>query len=400
MLLFALSRELSRTPASSRVWRSAYSTATKKSDPLRILFCGSDDFSCASLRALHDEQKRNAELIRSIDVVVRPGKRKGRGLKVLSEVPVRTLAEELGLPIHERDTFTGWDMPEPEGHHINLIIAVSFGLFVPPRLINASKYGGLNVHPSLLPDLRGPAPIHHALLRRSTHTGLTVQTLSPLTFDAGIPLAQTPRPGIPITPSLSSIAALTAHLASLGADMLLSVLRQGLHAPPNEPFPGYTPPAEGEELQHAPKITVWDSEVVWCKSAPGGSSIELRACVLGPLWAFGRRRDGREVRVILDGLREVQQENGVDNGTWTNPKWAGREPDGFVAWAQTSEPRLVGRGVTRVVAEKSVAGDGGVVLRLVDGSWLRVQSIKVEGSTFKPAASVFQKVLKMTKSTI
>jgi methionyl-tRNA formyltransferase len=43
-------------------------------------------------------------------------------------------------------------MPQPNGDPINLIIAVSFGLFVPPRLINASKYGGLNVHPSLLPE--------------------------------------------------------------------------------------------------------------------------------------------------------------------------------------------------------------------------------------------------------
>ena len=43
-------------------------------------------------------------------------------------------------------------MPKPDGDPINLIIAVSFGLFVPPRLIHASKYGGLNVHPSLLPE--------------------------------------------------------------------------------------------------------------------------------------------------------------------------------------------------------------------------------------------------------
>ncbi len=43
-------------------------------------------------------------------------------------------------------------MPEPGGEPINLIIAVSFGLFVPPRLINAAKYGGLNVHPSFLPE--------------------------------------------------------------------------------------------------------------------------------------------------------------------------------------------------------------------------------------------------------
>ena len=55
----------------------------KKSEPLRILFCGSDDFSCASLEALHREHVDSPGLIQSIDVVVRPGKRTGRGLKVI-----------------------------------------------------------------------------------------------------------------------------------------------------------------------------------------------------------------------------------------------------------------------------------------------------------------------------
>jgi len=63
----------------------SYSTSNKLSDPLRILFCGSDDFSCASLRALYDEYRRNSALIRSIDVVVRPAKPTGRGYKELRE---------------------------------------------------------------------------------------------------------------------------------------------------------------------------------------------------------------------------------------------------------------------------------------------------------------------------
>ena len=50
-------------------------------EPLRVLFCGSDDFSAASLRALHKEQGQDKALIESIDVVSRPAKRVGRGLK-------------------------------------------------------------------------------------------------------------------------------------------------------------------------------------------------------------------------------------------------------------------------------------------------------------------------------
>jgi methionyl-tRNA formyltransferase len=57
----------------------------KPIDPLRILFCGSDEFSIASLKALHAEQLRAPQSIKSIDVVCRPGKRVGRGLKQVRE---------------------------------------------------------------------------------------------------------------------------------------------------------------------------------------------------------------------------------------------------------------------------------------------------------------------------
>lgn len=50
-------------------------------EPLRILFCGSDEFSITSLRALHKEHKRDKALIESIDVVCRPAKPVGRGLR-------------------------------------------------------------------------------------------------------------------------------------------------------------------------------------------------------------------------------------------------------------------------------------------------------------------------------
>lgn len=59
--------------------------ATKAYDPLRILFCGSDEFSIASLKALHAEHLSRPDRIASIDVVCRPGKRVGRGLKKIQE---------------------------------------------------------------------------------------------------------------------------------------------------------------------------------------------------------------------------------------------------------------------------------------------------------------------------
>ncbi|KAK3392147.1 Formyltransferase [Sordaria brevicollis] len=251
--------------------RCSYSTSSsqpkKISDPLRILFCGSDVFSCYSLKALHGELKSNPNgLIKSIDVMVRPGKAVGRGYKEIRQVPIQELAEELSLPIHVRDTFTGWNLPRTaDGEPINLIIAVSFGLFVPPRILGQAKYGGLNVHPSLLPDLRGPAPLHHALLHRLSHTGVSVQTLSPQTFDAGTVIAQTPLPGIPI-PEGCTVPQLHDLLAPLGASMLVSSLQQGLHIPPLVPVVNNSVPTsgilpDGRTLKHAPKITKADQHL-------------------------------------------------------------------------------------------------------------------------------------------
>ncbi|KAI1487873.1 Formyltransferase [Biscogniauxia mediterranea] len=324
----------------------------KKSEPLNILFCGSDGFSCALLETLHAEHLHNRELIRSIEVVVRPGKRIGRGLKKTHDL--RSLAEHLGLPIHIRDTFTGWDMPSTT----NLIIAVSFGLRVPPRLLRASQYGGLNVHPSLLPDLRGPAPLHHALLRRRALAGVTLQTLHPTLFDHGVVLAQTPAdpqdPACIRVPPAATPAQLLVRLLQPAGDMLVRALRAGLHVPPlvdagwearlggagaeagagggkeqqlaRERLRvlrgiggdvGLQADEETCSLVHAPKITTADRQVrlsTLFAPAPAPqntvtatdadtemeSDLSLRQRVIGPLWFYAvDRRDNQRKRIII-----------------------------------------------------------------------------------------------------
>ncbi|OHE94137.1 formyl transferase [Colletotrichum orchidophilum] len=257
---------------------SAATTGAGLSDPLRILFCGSDDFSCAALSALHAEKKRNPALIESLDVVVRPGKLSGRGMKSVREVPLKNLAEQLRLPIYVRDTFTGW---QPR-NNINLIIAVSFGLFVPPRLLKMAKYGGLNVHPSLLPDFRGPAPLQHTLLKGRTHTGITLQTLDHEKFDHGAILAQSPLPGIPI-PEKCSTQQLLDIVTPPAADMLVDGLRRGLYVPPHADA-GWKPSIWNflSTPPHAPKVTNHDRQIPWFEWT--ADHIVTRQRVLGNIW--------------------------------------------------------------------------------------------------------------------
>ena len=67
------------------------SVSTKSSDPLRILFCGSDNFSIGSLRSLNDERQKDADSIASIDVVCKPAKRVGRDLKNVREGKIQRI---------------------------------------------------------------------------------------------------------------------------------------------------------------------------------------------------------------------------------------------------------------------------------------------------------------------
>jgi hypothetical protein len=99
MYASSLSNNLTRSrvywqPVSSRLVGSACPYISRRwlhedihgsqTRPLRVLFCGSDEFSCASLRALHEEKQSNIS-IASIDVLCRPGKLSGRGMKTVKE---------------------------------------------------------------------------------------------------------------------------------------------------------------------------------------------------------------------------------------------------------------------------------------------------------------------------
>lgn len=115
-------QRLIATPFSHRGRR--YSTAPEKiSGPLHILFCGSDDFSCASLKALHAEHVGNPDLIRSIDVVVRPGKPTGRGYKVIRDRELNYLLTSFllafsHLPYHRLTRFVKTKPPTRPTTHL------------------------------------------------------------------------------------------------------------------------------------------------------------------------------------------------------------------------------------------------------------------------------------------
>ena len=150
--------------------------------------------------------------------------------------------------------------------------------------MGAAKYGGLNVHPSMLPDLYGPAPLHHALLSGDIYTGVTVQTLHPKRFDQGTVLLQTPYPGIECKGS--NVKELSQMLAPEGASILIDCIKKQLYV--NNPgFDRCEKPGDRggfENARPAPKITPADRLLKWDSWI--AAEIIRRQQVIGPLWSL------------------------------------------------------------------------------------------------------------------
>lgn len=311
---------------------------------LRILFCGVDKFSVTHLEALHEESQLPDSNISSINVVTRTDKKTGRGLKQLTPTPVKREALRLGLPLFQIDTFKDWNPPPTD-----LIVAVSFGLLVPARILDASTYGGINVHPSLLPDLRGAAPVHWAIMLGRKHTGVTIQSLHPTKFDEGVILDQTPAPGIPVNHRWGG---LTDTLASFGANMLVNVIRNRKYIPPYTPLP----PRRFDEIALAPKIAKEHTQIDF--NALSLPEILRRRNALSKLHVFARRSSGSIVRIVMSDMHEFSE----------------KDPDilAICKWQPIGQPFAI-------ETEDNIVGNGAILVNTIDGRTLCVPTMTVEG---------------------
>jgi len=343
--------------------------------PLRILFCGSDEFSITSLQALHKHAKSDNSNVASIEVATKTDKRTGRGLKTIKPPPIKAVAQELGLPVHQFDSFRGWHMPTSSSsgqHYINMVIAVSFGLLVPPRILAACEFGGLNVHPSMLPDLKGSTPIEHAIINGYTTTGVTVQTLHPSRFDEGNIVLQTPFPGIHIPdPEHITSLELRNFLAPVGAELLVRSLREGLYLR-QQPT---TSTACASELHHAPKLSP-EARHVNFRGMASTHILRLHRA-LGRLWIRPSNIGGHQAdtRLILESDLRL-----------ANTKDLKHIPSATLDKVETGVPFTV-------TDSHSSSGDVASILlvKCADGNFLCIPTIRMSGSQSANSATVAAK---------
>jgi methionyl-tRNA formyltransferase len=219
--------------------------------PLRVVFMGTADLSCNSLRVLI-----NASEFQVVAVVTQPDRPKGRELK-LHPSPVKELALQANLPVLQperarEDSFLG----ALRDLRPDLIVVAAYGQILPKPILDLPQFGCLNVHTSLLPKYRGAAPIQWAILNGDTETGVTIMKMD-VGLDTGNILTQA------TTPIHLEDTSETLHdrLAALGAELLVRTIPDYVAGK----LASRPQPVEGSS--YAPKIKKQDGHVDWNQPA-------------------------------------------------------------------------------------------------------------------------------------
>src|SRR5690625_266746 len=142
---------------------------------------GTPDFSVPILQQLLEADYE------VVLVVTQPDRPKGRR-RTLTSPPVKEEAVKHGIPVFQPEKL-GQDYEEIIKYEPDLIITAAYGQLLPNELLESPKYGSINVHASLLPELRGGAPIHYAIMQGKKETGITIMYMVEK-LDAGDILAK------------------------------------------------------------------------------------------------------------------------------------------------------------------------------------------------------------------
>jgi methionyl-tRNA formyltransferase len=245
---------------------------------MRLIFMGTAAFALPSLRAV-SEAGHDIGL-----VITQPDRPAGRGQQVRPP-PVKLVAQALHVPILQPATIrdpavvTALRDARPE-----VIVVAAYGQLIPHSILELPPRGCLNVHASLLPKYRGPAPIPWAIMNRETVTGVTIMLIE-RRLDAGPILLQRAEP---IRPD-DTAGTLGDRLAALGATLLCQALDQVASGTAT------LTPQDERLATYAPKLGPEDTQLDWSRAADALAA-QIRA--LAPEPGATTRFGGRRVKVL------------------------------------------------------------------------------------------------------
>lgn len=217
---------------------------------MRVLFWGTPEFAAAPLRALIGEG------FEVVGVVTQPDKPQGRSRRIIPS-PVKVIAVEEEIPVFQPLNARDPKLPELlEATNPDISIVVAYGHILPRRIIDLPARGTLNIHASLLPLLRGAAPIQAAIKDGFTETGITIMRVVSA-LDAGPILLQARTPVF----DDETFGELRERLSELGALSLIEALALVSVGAANELV------QDESRATYAPKTTRESSRIDWSLGA-------------------------------------------------------------------------------------------------------------------------------------
>jgi len=292
---------------------------------MRLVFMGTPDFAVPALRALvsagHDV----------VGVFTQPDRPAGRG-KNLKPSPVKVVAEELGLAVFQPEKIKTPEgiqqlrVLEPEG-----IIVVAYGQILSKEILELPAKGCINVHASLLPSYRGAAPIHWAVMRGETRTGVTTMLMDEGLDTGGMFLKREV-----LISNEATTGEIHDELAALGGELLIDTLN-GLEKGDLIPIP------QTGESNYAPLLKREHERLDWSRRA---DELHHQIRGLNP-WpgAFATFR-GENLKIWRSmPLLQLDKELGME----TSLKGATADPGQILQVLEDSLVVQTGNGVLRIL---------------------------------------------------
>ena len=217
---------------------------------MKIVYMGTPEIAKVCLEKLYTEGFDIAA------VYTKPDTPKNRGMKLIPS-EVKAYAQSVGLPVYQPETFRDDAVVEElKGLAPDLILVVAYGKILPQRVLDIPKFGCINMHASILPELRGAGPVQWSILNHCDETGVTAMYLSS-GMDEGdiIEIRKTP-----IEP-METTSELMARLSHIAADLACDTARA------IEAGTATRTPQDSAKATYAPMLSKAMSPIDWSESA-------------------------------------------------------------------------------------------------------------------------------------
>lgn len=229
---------------------------------MKVVFMGTPEFAVPILKLLIDEYD-------VVGVVTQPDRMVGRK-RIITPPPVKELALEHNIKVFQPRKIKE-DYQEILALSPDLIVTCAYGQILPEEILHFPKYGCINVHASLLPKLRGGAPIHHAIIDGYKETGITIMYMSKK-MDQGDILTQVKTPIL----DDDTLGSLQYKLSEMAKDLLKSTIPLliedkiiPLKQNEEEATYGYNISREEERIDFTKSIEEVDRQVRGLNPVPG-----------------------------------------------------------------------------------------------------------------------------------